>query len=186
MRRTLRAISIGMVVLGLMLMALQPAAGEPRAKRLKLSSADFPKGGSIPALFACLQYGGQDISPQLSWSKGPEGTKSYALVLHDPDAPGGTFYHWGIYNIPAKTRSLQQAFEAASPVKETLNDFGQSGYNGPCPPAGASHGYVFTVYALKSKKVTLPEGAGVTSLLSAIAKKKLLSGALTGTFAGGQ
>lgn len=109
---------------------------------LTLSSPAFRHEGTVPVTFTC---DGDDVPPPLSWSGTPNGTRSFALVLDDPDAPGGTFTHWLLYDIPPHPTELP-----ATPVGKTLrNSFGRSGYGGPCPPRGhGAHRYFFTLYAL--------------------------------------
>jgi len=115
---------------------------------MEITSPSFPKGGPIPARHTC---DGQDISPPLSWSGAPGGTKTFALISDDPDAPAGTWVHWIVWNVPAGTTSLQESV----PKKDTLpggirqgtTDFRRIGYGGPCPPSG-THRYFFRLYAL--------------------------------------
>lgn len=105
--------------------------------------------------------GGKNKSPQLSWVNAPEGTKSFAITMYDPDAPTGSgWWHWLVVNIPADVTSLEQ--EAGNPktpslpkgVLQTLNDYGESGYGGPCPPAGHGlHQYIITIHALKTNQL---------------------------------
>jgi Raf kinase inhibitor-like YbhB/YbcL family protein len=117
-----------------------------------LTSKAFEYGASIPAKHTCK---GEDVPPSLSWDEAPKGTVTFSLVLEDPDAPGGTFLHWLIYNIPANSTGL----DGISPVEKHLrngaiqakNDFGKTGYSGPCPPRGEEHRYFFRLYALKKK-----------------------------------
>lgn len=105
---------------------------------------------------------GDNTSPQLSWDDVPSGTKSFAVVMHDPDAPtSGGFYHWVMFNIPADTRELPEGAGAAklgnvfAGVVLGHNDFGMNEYGGPCPPPGAPHHYHTTVYALDTEKLPL-------------------------------
>src|SRR5512147_3084704 len=91
----------------------------------------FVNGGDIPARFTCE---GDDISPALAWSGEPAGTKSFALIMDDPDAPAGTWNHWLLWDIPAGRHSLPQHYRATGPVRSGTNDFGKTGYGGPCPP----------------------------------------------------
>lgn len=115
---------------------------------MEIISSAFKEGESIPSKFTC---DGIDISPQLAWSQIQPGTKSFALICDDPDAPSGTYVHWVIFNLPASVRELSENI----PKKETLengaiqgkNDFGKTGYGGPCPPGG-THRYYFKLYAL--------------------------------------
>jgi Raf kinase inhibitor-like YbhB/YbcL family protein len=107
-----------------------------------LSSPAFRHDSTVPVTFTC---DGDDVPPPLSWSGTPNDTRSFALILDDPDAPGGTFTHWLLHDIPPHTTELP-----ATPVGKTLrNSFGRSGYGGPCPPRGhGAHRYFFTLYAL--------------------------------------
>ena len=115
---------------------------------LTIRSSAFAHGGMIPKKFTC---DGADISPSLSWSKGPEETKSYALISDDPDAPMGTWVHWVIYNLPASVKELTENVPKTGQLDngalQGKNDFGNFGYGGPCPPGG-THRYYFKVYAL--------------------------------------
>ena len=119
---------------------------------LQLTSSSFQAEGNIPSQFTCE---GKDISPELTWKSAPSGTKSFALILHDPDAPrSGGFTHWVVYNLPADVTHIAQG----APNTEKLpgggvqgrNDFGQIGYGGPCPPSG-THRYYFYLYALDTE-----------------------------------
>jgi len=115
---------------------------------MKLSSKDFEEGGNIPSELTC---DGKNVSPQLSWEGVPDETKSFALSVRDPDAPGGTFLHWLIYNIPKHVRSIERASIPRESVQVT-NDFGKREYGGPCPPSG-THRYYFTLYALDTERL---------------------------------
>ena len=112
---------------------------------MDITSKDFQNNQSIPAVHTC---DGKDISPHLTWSGAPEGTKSFALTCIDPDAPMGDFIHWLIYNIPANAFELPQGGPLPAGAREVANDFGKKPYGGPCPPSG-THRYFFTIYALK-------------------------------------
>lgn len=113
-----------------------------------VTSPAFKDGQAIPSVYTCE---GKDISPPLAWSEPPAGTKSFALISDDPDAPGKTWVHWVLYNLPASARSLPEAFptDAQRPdgTRQGLTDFGATGYGGPCPPSGTHH-YSFKLYAL--------------------------------------
>ncbi|MBV8118118.1 MAG: YbhB/YbcL family Raf kinase inhibitor-like protein, partial [Candidatus Eremiobacteraeota bacterium] len=114
---------------------------------MKLQSADFAAGGTIPKTFMAGDCGGSNRPPSLRWSAAPAGTKSFALVLRDPDAPiPGGFNHWVVYDIAAAATSLGPALPAGA--REGLRSTGKSGYYGPCPPPGPAHHYIFTLYAL--------------------------------------
>ena len=148
---------------------------------LSISSTAFAAGASIPAVYSCK---GQSISPPLAWNDPPGGTKSFALIADDPDAPIGTFVHWVIYNIPASSRGLPEAVpmgaQLADGTQQGKNGAGASGYMGPCPPSG-THRYFFKLYALDAA-VSLSSGAGKDDLLKAMQGHILAQGELMGTF----
>ena len=145
--------------------------------QLNLSSDAFANGQAIPTQYTC---DGANQSPPLAWSEPPQGTKSFALVVDDPDAPSGTFRHWGAYDIPASARSLATGASAGT---QATNDFGKTGYGGPCPPRGhGPHHYRFRLLALDVERLDLPAIAKVAELESD-AKKHLIGRAeLTGTY----
>jgi Raf kinase inhibitor-like YbhB/YbcL family protein len=106
-----------------------------------LTSSAFQDGNPIPREFTCE---GDDGAPPLAWSGAPDGTRSFALIMDDPDAPHGTFTHWMLHDIPATTSELQA--HAGTALR---NSFGRAAYGGPCPPPGhGPHRYVFTLYAI--------------------------------------
>ena len=149
---------------------------------LPVSSAAFQEGGTIPTKYTCV---GQDISPQLAWSESPAGTQSFALIVDDPDAPGGVFTHWVLFNIPSDSRELPEAVPAQPQLTggalQGRNDFGRVGYGGPCPPPGRPHRYQFTLYAL-DRLLDLKAGASKKQVLEAMQGHILAQGQLTGTF----
>jgi Raf kinase inhibitor-like YbhB/YbcL family protein len=112
----------------------------------------FEADGRIPPRYTC---DGEDESPALSWSDVPENVKSFVLIVDDPDAPGGTFVHWVLYDVSARARGLAEGLSPGGSVAgagtQGLNDFGRLGYGGPCPPPGAPHRYVFTLSALDTR-----------------------------------
>jgi Raf kinase inhibitor-like YbhB/YbcL family protein len=116
---------------------------------LSLTTKAFKPGALIPKQFAC---DGLDASPDLDWSSAPQETRSFALIVEDPDAPGGNWVHWVVYNLPASTHHLSEGVPKRSDIqaggRQGQNDFGAVGYNGPCPPAGRPHRYFFRLYAL--------------------------------------
>jgi Raf kinase inhibitor-like YbhB/YbcL family protein len=118
---------------------------------MQLSSSDFPAGGSIPRANMATDCGGKNLTPELHWSAAPAGTKSFALIVRDPDAPiAGGFYHWVVYNIPASATSLK----AGATLQDLgANTTGNAAYYGPCPPPGPAHHYIFTLYALDVPQV---------------------------------
>jgi hypothetical protein len=114
-----------------------------------ISSASFSNGGDINKKFTC---DAADVSPQLSWTQPPDATKTFALLADDPDAPVGNWNHWTMWNIPANASSLPEGVAKTARLpdgsEQGSNDFGKSGYNGPCPPPGKPHRYYFKLYAL--------------------------------------
>lgn len=108
---------------------------------MKLYSPVFAHQESLPARYTCVEEG---VSPPLKWEGAPEGTQSFVLICDDPDAPGKTWDHWVLYNIPA---SVGEIAEGDSAGKSGINSWGQGGYGGPCPPSG-EHRYFFKLYAL--------------------------------------
>jgi Raf kinase inhibitor-like YbhB/YbcL family protein len=138
-----------------------------------LTSPDIAQGRKIAAaqVFNAFGCSGENISPALSWSHAPKGTQSFALLVHDPDAPTGSgWWHWLIYNIPASVSSLPPG--AGDPQKKMLpggalqgrSDFGTAAYGGPCPPPGKLHHYHFRLYALKVPKLDVPTDASAAML----------------------
>ncbi len=115
-------------------------------KAMKLLSSDFEDNGFIPTKYSCK---GDDVNPTLSWDDIPEGTKSFALSVKDPDAPSGTFIHWLVYDIDESTRKID---ENSIPGKQVKNSFGKENYGGPCPPSGV-HRYYFRLFALDSESL---------------------------------
>jgi Raf kinase inhibitor-like YbhB/YbcL family protein len=119
---------------------------------LNMESSAFKNGAEIPRKFTCE---GADVSPPLKWDTPPSATKSLALIADDPDAPGGTWVHWVMYNLEPQLRELQEGiaqFEEVPGIgRQGLNDFRKIGYGGPCPPPGKPHRYFFKLYALDTK-----------------------------------
>jgi hypothetical protein len=154
----------------------------PLVRPMTISSLAFADGDTIPARFTC---DAENISPALQWSDAPIGRQSFALLADDPDAPGGVFSHWVVYNIPPTARSLPEGVEAAEELddgtNQGTNDGGAIGYMGPCPPAGAPHHYGFTVYALDIT-LDVPAGAGREQVLDAIQGHILAEATLTGLY----
>ncbi|HMA89346.1 MAG TPA: YbhB/YbcL family Raf kinase inhibitor-like protein [Burkholderiales bacterium] len=115
----------------------------------KLTSSAFAEGGAIPSKYTC---DGQDVSPPLDWSGVPAGAKSLALIVDDPDAPDPkapkmTWVHWVLYDIPPAAGGLAEGAHTPAGAKDGVNDWGRTGYGGPCPPIGR-HRYVHKLYAL--------------------------------------
>jgi|GEM_PF-266995 len=135
-----------------------------------LSSTNFRDGAQVnaPQVFDENGCTGANRSPQLTWHNPPAGTRSYAVTIFDPDAPGPGWWHWSVANIPAQVNTLPENAGASGALKQlgalqARNDFGGAGYGGPCPPPGKPHRYVVTVYALGVGKLALsPNGPATT------------------------
>ena len=149
---------------------------------LNLKSPAFSDGFPIPVDYT---GDGANVSPPLAWSDPPEGTKSFALVCDDPDAPHGAFTHWVLFNLPAATRELapdvRPDFTLPSGGRQGINDFGRIGYGGPAPPPGPAHRYFFKLYALDSV-LGLAPGATKQQLLDAMQGRQLAEGRLVGAY----
>jgi Raf kinase inhibitor-like YbhB/YbcL family protein len=144
---------------------------------LKVSSPAFSNGASIPTRFTC---DGQDVAPPLEWSGVPSEAKTVAVICEDPDAPSGTFTHWVLYDVPASSRGIREG--AASIGKAGKNDFGRTGFGGPCPPKkDAAHHYHFHVYALDLDTLG-PAGLSKQDALRAMRGHILAEDELTGTY----
>lgn len=134
---------------------------------MKLISQDIVDGDKLPLrhVFNGMGYDGDNISPHLTWDDVPAGTKSFVVTCYDPDAPTGSgWWHWVVANLPADTLVLPQGSGSglvALPdgAVQARTDFGTSGYGGAAPPKGASHRYIFTVYALDVKRIEVDEQA---------------------------
>jgi Raf kinase inhibitor-like YbhB/YbcL family protein len=150
--------------------------------QLTLTSPAIAPGAKIADDYSCT---GADRSPALTWSNTPQSTKTFALVVQDPDAPGGTFIHWVAYNIPAGATSLApgvpQSAEIAGGGKNGINGFDHIGYNGPCPPPGKVHHYYFRLFALDST-LALGDKPDAAALESAMSGHVVATAELVGTF----
>jgi len=147
-----------------------------------LNSKAFKASEMIPSKYTC---DGADVSPDLIWQSGPEGTKSFALICDDPDAPGGTFTHWVLYGLASTVTALPENLPKQNDLnppkgKQGTNDFGRTGYSGPCPPGG-THRYFFKIYALDSE-IQLSPHAGKRDLEKAIKGHVLAQAELIGTY----
>jgi Raf kinase inhibitor-like YbhB/YbcL family protein len=145
--------------------------------KLKLTSSAFQDGQPIPSQYAC---DGVDQPPPLSWGEPPQGTKSFALVIDDPDAPSGTFRHWGVFDIRASARSLSGGQRNGT---EVINDFGKAGYGGPCPPKGHGvHHYHFKLFALDTDRLGIAANAKIADVENAASQHAIGQGELVGTY----
>lgn len=133
-----------------------------------LTTTAFQPGGDIPRKYTCQ---GADVSPALAWTDAPAGAQSFVLIVDDPDAPVGTWVHWVAYDLPATARDLPEGVprtpELPGGGRQGVNDFGNLGYGGPCPPAGNVHRYFFKLYALKAK-LSLQTGATKKDVVQAM------------------
>ena len=149
---------------------------------ISLSSSAFREGGKIPVKYTCV---GQDVSPPLEWNQPPPGTQAFALIVDDPDAPGGVFTHWVIFNLSSDSLKLPEAIPTQTQLPDGAmqgkNDFGRIGYGGPCPPPGHPHRYQFILYAL-DQRLDLKAGVSKKQLIGAMEGHVLVQGQLTGTY----
>lgn len=147
-----------------------------------LSSTAFQNGEPIPSRYT---GDGPDASPPLAWSDVPEGTKAFTLICDDPDAPGGTWVHWVLYDIPAETASLEEGVARKDVVlgsgRQGRTDFKRNQYNGPAPPPGKPHRYFFKLYAL-DQATGLAPGQRKEAVLAAIKGHVLGEAELMGTY----
>ena len=153
-----------------------------RAGQISLTSPAFAYGEKIPVRFTCE---GDDISPPLQWSGAPVETRSYALIMDDPDAPRGTWLHWVLFNLPGETVELAPAVptlpELPSGARHGRNTANDMAYAGPCPPVGKPHRYFFRLYALDIM-LNLRAGATRGELERAMDQHILGQGTLMGTY----
>ena len=139
---------------------------------MKLTSNDFKQGGAIPKRFSCQ---GENVNPHLAWADVPAGTKSFALICDDPDAPAGTWVHWLVKNIPANVKEIRQNSVLGEQVE---NDFGKEDYGGPCPPSG-THRYFFRLYALDVEEL---EADNKDDFYSQVEEHAIAKAELMGTY----
>src|SRR5437764_3891804 len=161
------------------------------AGKFTVTSTNISPGGKIADAQVYNSFGckGGNVSPELSWSSAPAGTKSFAILMHDPDAPTGSgWWHWVVYNIPASVSSL--AAGAGDPHKSLLpagalqgrTDFGTPGYGGPCPPPGKPHRYYLRLYALKVTRLDVPADATAAYIGFTVRSQSLGKAQLMGVY----
>ncbi len=147
-----------------------------------MKTSAFEDGATIPKKYTC---DGEDISPPLSWSGAPEGTKSFALICDDPDAPMGTWVHWILWGLPPDTMGLLEDVPPDSALaigaKQGLNSWPRVGYGGPCPPPGKPHRYYFKLYALDVMPA-LPLETNKAQLMEAMKTHILAEAQVMGTY----
>jgi len=157
------------------------------AQAFDLKSTDLTEGGTLKIdqvsnIFGCK---GGNISPEMSWSDPPEGTKSFAVTLYDPDAPTGSgFWHWSAFDIPASVMSLPRGAASSMPAGtlQSKGDAGITGYTGACPPPGPPHRYILTVKALKVEKLGLDATASGALIGFMTNANKLGEASITATY----
>jgi len=170
-----------------------PAAGTPAgeggatmtpenvesAQSFAISSHAFQAWQIIPSKYTC---DGVNISPPLEWKNVPAGTKSFALIMDDPDAPSGTFTHWVLFNLPASQLSLAEGASTAPDLKSNhgTTSWRKAAYGGPCPPSGTHH-YIFTLYAVDTL-LKLPAGSSRQDLVNALQGHILAQAQLVGLY----
>lgn len=163
--------------------AQQPAADQPKDNKpeIKLTSTAFKEGQPMPRTYAC---DGVNVSPPLEWSGVPKTAKTLAIIADDPDAPGGAWVHWVLYNLPADNIGLVENLPATEKLVaggfQGRNDFEKIGYGGPCPPSG-THRYFFKIYAL-DEELPLKAGATKADVEKAMSGHIVSQGQLMGTY----
>ena len=146
--------------------------------QMKITSNDFENGKLIPSKYTC---DGSDISPSISWDGTPANTKSFVLIVDDPDAPHGTWDHWILFNIPSSVHQLPENISTLPEgTREGKNSWDKTGYGGPCPPSGV-HRYFFKLYALDNV-LTLKNGATKTEIMDAMKNHVIAESNLLGKY----
>lgn len=164
--------------------------GLAASPRLTLQSPDMRPGGTIALGHVYDDSGchGGNISPALLWSHPPAGTRSFAVLMFDPDAPGGGWWHWAVFDIPAGVAALRAG--AGNPATHLLpagaievrNDFGSLGYGGPCPPPGPPHHYRLMLYALRLAKLGLGANASAAQVAAGARANALAATEIVGIY----
>ena len=154
----------------------------PTGAGFALSASAFPDAGEIPAKYSCDE---DDISPSLSWEVAPDGTETFVVIMDDPAAPGGTWDHWIVFDIPADAAGLDEgqpdAAQLPSGGSHGKNTWGRAAYGGPCPPPGPEHTYRIFLYAVDTT-LGLQAGATKGRVLAAIEGHVLAESMITGTY----
>jgi len=159
-----------------------PTTVPPTSLPFQITSSGFAEAEVIPDRYACT---GENLSPELTWGEPPAGTQSLALIFDDPDAPGGSWVHWVIFNMPTDQNSLP---ESVAPLAEHpdgslsgSNSWNELGYGGPCPPQGSTHQYIFALFALDTV-LELEAGASKQEVLIAMEGHVLAETQISGLF----
>ena len=187
-RITVRPAALGGLAMApLTLVACLAVEGEePGSDPMEISSSAFQAEGRIPTRFTC---DGEDVSPPLSWTGLPDGTRSLVLIMDDPDAPPGTWVHWVLYGLPGESRGLDEGVAKSERLDDGslqgacwgVRSFSRVGYYGPCPPPGSPHRYVFRLYALDAK-LDLPPRETKDRVLQALEGHVLAEAQLVGLY----
>ncbi|HXW27469.1 MAG TPA: YbhB/YbcL family Raf kinase inhibitor-like protein [Xanthobacteraceae bacterium] len=149
---------------------------------MRLRSSAFADGGAVPRRFTCE---GQDASPPLEWSDVPAATRGLAVLCDDPDAPGGTWHHWAAYDIAADRAALAEGAGGrdAKDLAQAVNDFGRTGYGGPCPPRGhGPHHYHFRLLALSIDRLAVGKGPSCLDVEREARKHLIAEAVLVGVY----
>jgi len=178
--RKMKVLILIVAVLGFVATIKSIKGGEAMA--FEIRSTAFSNGKAIPKQYTCE---GADVSVPLDWTDPPPGTKGFVLIADDPDAPGGTWVHWVLYDLPVESRQLSEGIPEQKILpdgaKQGMTDFKRIGYGGPCPPPGKPHRYFFKLYAI-DKKIGLSPGATKQQVLDAIQDHTLGQTQLMGTY----
>ena len=176
----------------LLMITLFSAPVLAHAGKFTLTSPDLQPGKRIAERHVFKGFGceGGNVSPALAWQNAPEGTKSFALTVYDPDAPTGSgWWHWVVFNIPADARGIAAGAGTAqgdalpTGSVQSRTDFGTPGYGGPCPPVGhGTHHYIFTMYALKTEALDLDANAPAAMVGYMINANKIGKASFTSTY----
>jgi len=154
----------------------------------KMFSPAFVDQGMLTENQTCTKIG-KNLSPELSWTFPPANTKTFALVCNDPDAPSGNFIHWIYFNLPASVVHLEEGTDRTPTFpngsQQGINSFGRIGYDGPCPPPGKPHHYIFTLYALDTR-LNLDQAADFNALRNAMKGHILGQIQITGLYQSGK
>ena len=154
-----------------------------QAMAMELKSPDIQDGAPINKEQVYTRCGGGNVSPALSWSGAPTGTKSFAVTAIDISVRPHQWSHWIIVDLPPATVSLGKGAALPAPAKALMTDFGDAAYGGPCPPAGSgAHRYVFTVWALPTAAASIPAKTNAEELSAALVKQALAQASITGTY----
>ena len=173
---------IALTILASLIILLSGACISNSGTGLQLSGPELTDGGPMPVEYTCSD---DDISPEINWSGAPVKTKSFVLILEDIDAPGGSFIHWTVYDMTKSMILLPKRMAPAGSIpggsRQGTNSFGIIGYSGPCPPAGETHRYVFTIYALDAR-LDLDPGVDIDRLKEVMAPRLLEQKSLMVTY----